>query len=121
MTVVVNAQVEGEELRIFVRDPVTAANCMNAKELLLNQVQKHPGPVVVVDLEQSPYIDTTALAVLFDVKKQVTQQGRSFFLQNPSRSVLRMLNLTRMNRIFSIRFAGDAPAAEPPKNDGGAS
>ena len=110
MTATITSQVVGDELHLFVRDPVTAANCMNAKELLLNHVHKHPGPVVVVDLESSPYVDTTALAVLFDVKKQVTQQGRSFFLQNPSRSVLRMLNLTRMNRIFSIRFTGDKSA-----------
>jgi anti-sigma B factor antagonist len=118
LQVTVHSQVRLDELQLFVRDPITAENCLSAKEQILSHAQRSDSPAVVVDLEKATYIDTTGLAVLFDVKKQISAQGRSFFIQNPSRSVLRMLNITRMNRVFSVRFTtGDneripGPAAE---------
>lgn len=103
----IHPEVRDEEVQLVVCDPITADNCFHAKKTMMALVARHPGPVVVIDLAKSSYIDTTALAILFDVKKQITQQGRSFFLQDPSRSVLRMMNLTRMNRFFSIRFTAN--------------
>ena len=107
MEVRIHPEIREEEVQLVVCDPITADNCFQAKKTMMALAVRHPGPVVVIDLAKSSYIDTTALAILFDVKKQITQQGRSFFLQDPSRSVLRMLNLTRMNRFFSIRFTAN--------------
>lgn len=107
LTVTIYSQQVGDEAVLFVRDPVIAENCISAKDNLLSHAQRYKTPTVIVDVEKATYVDTTGLAVLFDVKKQITEQGRSFYLQNPSRSVLRMLNITRMNRIFSIRYSTD--------------
>jgi anti-sigma B factor antagonist len=119
LIVTIYSQQVGDEAVLFVRDPLIADNCVAAKDSLLAHAQRYATPTVVVDLENATYVDTTGLAVLFDVKKQITERGRSFFLQNPSRSVLRMLNITRMNRIFSIRYSTDDQERIPlPDTDG---
>lgn len=103
-TVTIYSQVTGAELQIFVQNPIIADNCTNAKEALLKHAQRSMSPVVVADLSKATYIDTPGLSTLFEVKRQVNAQGRAFYLQNPSRCVQRMLNITRMVRVFPIRF-----------------
>jgi anti-anti-sigma factor len=101
----VYSQIVGSELQIFVQDPITAASSMSAREALLRHCQRSRTGVVVMDLEKATYLDTPGLSMLFDLKKEINSQGRAFYLQNPSRCVQRMLNLTRMVRLFPVRFS----------------
>lgn len=98
------SQVHGNELQIFVQDPITSDNCNIARAALEKHLQAHPLPVVVLDLQKVAYIDTPGLSTVFDVKKDIAAQGRLMYLQNPSRCVLRMLNITRLNRVFPVRY-----------------
>lgn len=99
------SQLVGSELQIFVQDPITAESSMNARDGLLRHCQRSRTGVVVLDVEKVTYLDTPGLAMLFDLKKEINSQGRAFYLQNPSRCVQRMLNLTRMVRLFPVRFS----------------
>jgi anti-anti-sigma factor len=99
----VYSQVRGNELQLFVQAPLTADNCQIGRDIMMKHCQRAPAPVVVVDLYKATYVDTPGLSVVFDLKQQLATQGRTLILQNPSRCVLRMLNITRMNRIFSVR------------------
>ena len=84
-----------------------------------------PTPTVVVDLYKTTYIDTPGLSILYELKQELAAKGRSLLLQNPSRCVLRMLNITRMYRIFPYRNtstdvemipAAKSGAPPPPEN-----
>lgn len=98
------SQKVGNELVIFVQDPIGADNCANAKAKLLSHIGQHPGVPVVVDLQKCTYIDTPGLTIFVELKKQLASEGRSLVFQNPSRPVLRMLNITLLNRVFPVRF-----------------
>ncbi|MCX7626747.1 MAG: STAS domain-containing protein [Candidatus Sumerlaeaceae bacterium] len=98
------SQVIGDELVIYVQDPVGADNAASARATLLEHVERHPQYPVVLDLQKCTYIDTPGLGVLVEVKKLLAAAGRSLLLQNPSRPVLRMVNITLLNRVFPIRF-----------------
>lgn len=98
------SQVMGAELVVYVQDPIGAENAASAKASLLEHVESHPQYPVVLDLQKCTYIDTPGLGVLVEVKKLLAARGRSLLLQNPSRPVLRMLNITLLNRVFPIRF-----------------
>jgi anti-anti-sigma factor len=78
---------------------------MGARDVLLRHCQRSRTGVVVLDVEKVTFLDTLGLAMLFDLKKEINSQGRAFYLQNPSRCVQRMLNLTRMVRLFPVRFS----------------
>ncbi len=98
------SQMIGNELVIFVQDPIGAENCGSARANLLSHIQAHPNAPVVLDLQKCTYIDTPGLTVLVELKKELASKGGSLILQNPSRPVLRMLNITLLNRVFPVRI-----------------
>ncbi len=98
------SQVEGNELVVYVKDPIAAENCASARANLLSHINQHKQPAVAFDLQECTYIDTPGLSVLVEIKKALAGAGRSLVLQNPSRPVLRMLNITLLNRVFPVRF-----------------
>ena len=99
------SQLQGEELLIQVRGAVTAATVGRAEKILQAHIQTHSAAVlVVIDLQDCCYMETPGLSLLFDLKRSLEAQGRSLILQNPSRAVLRILNITRMGRIFRFRM-----------------
>ena len=102
-SVVIHSQIRDGELQIFVQSPITADNCLGTRATLMKHCQRMTASSVVLDLQKTTYLDTPGLSVIFEFKKELTAQGRTLCLQNPSRCVLRMLNITRMNRIFMVR------------------
>lgn len=99
------SQLQGGELLILVRGAVTAANVGRAQKVL--QAHLHAlgaAAVVAVDLQSCCYMETPGLSLLFDLKRSLEAEGKSLILQNPSRAVLRILNITRMGRIFRFRM-----------------
>lgn len=97
-------QLEEEELLIFVQCSLTASNCAQAREVLTKHFQRAPAAVMVLDLEKCGYLETPGLGLLFELKRGLELQGKRLILQNPSRVVLRMLNITQTARIFPFRM-----------------
>jgi anti-anti-sigma factor len=103
-TMTMYSQTRDNELQIYVQSPITADNAPLAKETLAKHVERSKATrTVVVDLYKTTYIDTPGLSILYELKQELAAKGRSLILQNPSRCVLRMLNITRMYRIFPYR------------------
>jgi anti-anti-sigma factor len=98
------SQTVSSELQVFIQDPITSDNVTSARDILQRHFQRSRTAVIVLDMEKCTYLDTTGLSMIFEMKKFVNSQGRAFYLQNPSRCVQRMLNLTRMVRLFPVRF-----------------
>lgn len=102
-TLTVYSQVIGSELQIFPQGPITSDNAAHARDALAQHTRRSDAPDVVLDLQKCTYLDTPGLALLFEMKKHVNAEGRAFYIQNPARAVLRMLNITQMARVFPIR------------------
>ena len=69
-------------------------------------------PIVVVDLERTTYIDSTALGCLVALRKATQQRGASLFLIGLHSDVLRLFEVTGLREIFDVRTSlSDVPDA----------
>ena len=64
----------------------------------------HPQSVnkVVVDLKGVPFIDSTALGVLVDLKKELDTLGIDFVVANPSKQVRWLIDLMLLDKVLRI-------------------
>lgn len=58
---------------------------------------------VVVDLEACSFVDATGLAALVEAHRTAVRRGSMLVLANCSPRVLRLLSLTGLRRVFSLR------------------
>jgi anti-sigma B factor antagonist len=57
---------------------------------------------LVLDLERVDFLDSTALSVMVGAHKRLARQGSSLGLVCTNESVLRVLNVTGLSRIFDV-------------------
>jgi len=110
----VYSQIHNDEMQVFVQNPIISDNLSSAREELSKHSQRSRTLPVIVDLQKTTYVDTPGLSVLLELRRELTAQGRQLIIQNPSRSVLRMLNITRMNRVFTLRTTANADTVPIP-------
>ena len=67
---------------------------------------------LVVDLDRVEFIDSTGLGVLVAGYNRAQEQGGSLELVCASDRVIRLLRITGLDEVFTIRSAGSAGAAE---------
>jgi len=58
--------------------------------------------IVTVDLAQIDFIDSTGLAVLISGLKRLREGGGDLTLRSPSRTALRLLEITGLSKVFAI-------------------
>jgi anti-anti-sigma factor len=92
-----------EEILVRIQCPICADNLLECTAGLRKVMASSPAPKVVLDMSACPFLDTPGLGVLAEMRKQVTDDGRTLWIQAPSRSVTRLLNLTKMTRLFPLR------------------
>ncbi|MBX7245688.1 MAG: STAS domain-containing protein [Candidatus Sumerlaeaceae bacterium] len=107
--------VSPQAFMIFVQDILAADNISLARESLMQHLGRSKAPTVILDMGQVPFVDTIGLGLLVEIKKSVTVQGREFVIQNPSRALLRILNITGMSRIFNMRVVKGSDVDAIPK------
>jgi anti-sigma B factor antagonist len=71
-----------------------------ARELLLGLVRS--GRRVLVDLSAVAYIDSSGVASLIEAFQLARRSGTGFALVAPTPSALRVLELARLDRVFTI-------------------
>ncbi len=76
-----------------------------ARKELLAAVSKNSA--VVVDLSQVSYIDSSGVACLVEAFQTARKNGGSFCLAAVSEAALRVLQLARLDKIFSIHGSVD--------------
>ncbi|KAB2371558.1 STAS domain-containing protein [Actinomadura montaniterrae] len=68
------------------------------------------GPYVVIDLSGVAFCDASGLALLVDARRRV-RPGGTVVLAAPRPQLLRLLQVTGLDRVFTVHRSGDA--AEP--------
>jgi anti-sigma B factor antagonist len=67
---------------------------------------------IIVDLTGLEFIDSSGLAALVQVRKQVRHAGGDVLHAAPQRQVLRLLTLTRLIDVFSVHASVDEAAGD---------
>jgi len=62
--------------------------------------------VLAVDLRGVSYMDSSGVATLVEGLKSAGQKKASFVLMSPSPSVMKVLQLSRLDAVFEIRMNG---------------
>ena len=72
----------------------------DARKILLDAIGRNLP--MVVDLSGVHYIDSSGVASLIEAFQKARKSGRKFVLAAVSESALRVLNLARMDKVFTI-------------------
>ncbi|HCX14561.1 MAG TPA: anti-sigma factor antagonist [Rhodospirillaceae bacterium] len=81
----------------------------NVRQQLLESLDANP--CVIVDLSAVNYIDSSGVASLVEAFQVSRKKGSFFALANVSAAALRVLNLARLDKVFSIYPSVDAAIA----------
>ncbi len=73
-----------------------------ARKALLDSIGRARSGGVVVDLERVSYIDSSGIASLVEAFQKARQQGTPFGLAVISPAVRRVLELSRLDKVFPI-------------------
>jgi anti-sigma B factor antagonist len=65
-----------------------------------------PADAIVLDLGQLDFVDSAGLRVLYDLWQASTDNGFDFTIVGASRHVLKVLNLTGLDKVLPIASAG---------------
>ncbi len=91
---------ERGKLVVALRGDVDLGNSPAARKVLLDAVERGRG--VIIDLSGVSYIDSSGIASLVEAFQKARQKGTGFALVSVSPSALRVLELARLDKVFSI-------------------
>lgn len=57
---------------------------------------------IIIDMEKVPYIDSAGLGVLVGARRRVGEHDGSISIVNPNPSVYKVLEITRLTKIFDV-------------------
>ena len=80
-----------------------AATAPEVREALAELIATAPGTVVVLDLHELEFIDSTGLGLLVGAQKQARDGGRALVIGAPRRPVYRALEVAGLVALFDIR------------------
>ncbi|NLC58542.1 MAG: STAS domain-containing protein [Armatimonadetes bacterium] len=66
---------------------------------------------IIIDMEKVPYIDSAGLGVLVGARRRVGEHDGSISIVNPNPSVYKVLEITRLTKIFDVYQDRDAALA----------
>jgi anti-sigma B factor antagonist len=82
-------------------DMVTAPTVRDAA---MSAIHRH-SPYLHIDLSGVTFMDSTGLEVLLATRRRAEAAGGCLYLEDPSRRVIRVLEVTGVDRLFDIRPA----------------
>ena len=96
---------------VTVAGDVDLASADRLSDELETALQK--SQTLVVDVGGVTFIDSTGLNVLVQAPRAAREGGGDFRLRRPSRMLLRLLEITRLETLFAIDEDGGPAAASP--------
>ena len=76
-------------------------SCRRLREKLLQLIDAG-ATTVVLDLAQMEFVDSTGLDVLVGAHKRLSQRGGELVLRSPRPGTQRVLEITRLDTVFTI-------------------
>lgn len=98
----INPESRNGTLVLHVQEPrVDMVIARKFRESLNSHIQNKPG-VIILNLQQTEYFDSSALGALVAFMKDVKAYGGRLILCNLSRSLLTLLKLSKLDLLFEI-------------------
>ena len=105
MAVQVGREDAGDAVVVAVRGDLDLDGGEDVREVLRRAIDEDPGRRIVVDLEGVDFMDSAGVGVLVGGRERARGNDGDLVLVVTGRSVLRVLALTGLDRVFEI-FSG---------------
>lgn len=99
---------EGDTLGLKLQGELDMASAPGLGRTLSTALDAGPS-VLTLDLAELTFLDSTGLRVLITACRRAGTQGCTFVIRSPSRSVLRTLQLTGVDRLMVIEPPPPSP------------
>ena len=104
MSLAIDTQAVNNGARVVIEGEVDVSNATELTSAL-DAVLEDKAPVIDVDLEAVPYIDSTGIGVLVAAAHRATEMGSEFTVSHPQPNVLRVLTLLGVGSEFHVNEA----------------
>ena len=98
-----------DKLVVKLAGDVDLEHCVNVRALLLDAVAR--GKDLLVDLSEVTYLDSSGIANLIETLQAAGRNGTAFKLFSASPQIWRVLELARLDKVFTILPDLDAAMA----------
>jgi len=92
---------DGDSATVFLRGELDLSGVDRAREAV-EQAEASDATLLVLDLSQLDFIDSTGLEVLLRAARRAHNNGRRLIVARPSRYVRRLLELTAIDQSLDI-------------------
>ena len=92
----------GGDALIQAKGEVDLNSAPQLRDAILKSVKKAKAKVAV-DLAQVAYMDSSGVATLVEGLKACREPGKAFVIITPSQSVMKVLQLSRLDSVFTIQ------------------
>ncbi len=96
------ARQEGDALILHVRGEIDLHSSPDLRTDLLSLLQKTSAKKLVLNLNDVPYMDSSAVAVLVEAMQRLRKIGGKVCLTNLQPRVKGLLEIARLNSIFTV-------------------
>jgi anti-sigma B factor antagonist len=100
--VISSARREGDVVLVAVRGEIDLHNSPGLRTDLLDALNKSMPKKLVLNLAEVPYMDSSAIAVLVEALQKMRKAGGKIFLTNLQPRVKGLLEIARLDTIFSV-------------------
>jgi anti-sigma B factor antagonist len=97
----IDQTVNDEKIQISVEGDVDLYTSPDLRKAILNAFQDAAGGLEV-ELSSVDYMDSSGVATLVEGFKKARENSKNFVLLNPSPSVMKVLELARLDAVFEI-------------------
>jgi anti-sigma B factor antagonist len=95
-------KVDAKTIVASIRGEIDLHNSPQVRTALLEMLQRHQPTKLVLNLADVPYMDSSAIAVLVEALQRVKKSGGRIFLTNLQPRVRGLLEIARLDTIFSL-------------------
>jgi anti-sigma B factor antagonist len=97
----VTVTTEGERAIVVLRGELDMSGVDRAREAI-EQAESLPASLLVLDLSELEFIDSTGLEVVLRAARRAHEGGRRLVVQRPSRYVRRLLEMTAIDQSLDV-------------------
>jgi anti-anti-sigma factor len=97
------ARSEGEAILLTLRGEIDLHNSPSVRTTLLGFLEAHKPKKLILNLEQVPYMDSSAIAVMVEALQKLRKTGGKIYLTHLQPRVKGLLEIARLDSIFLVR------------------
>lgn len=97
-----SARIDGDAIVVAVTGEIDLNNSPDLRVALLDLVVQHQPKRMVLNLADVPYMDSSAIAVLVELLQKMRRNSGKVFLVAPQPRVKGLLEIARLDSIFSV-------------------